>query len=278
LQFQDRIDLAIAERKRCRDKSRLVNRVFRGVKLNAGQSLITHGDRLAREKLKEMFPRIGARRRSTNDLDDIVKMVERDLIAEQNVLALAGLAQEEGGTAAHHVNAVVDEVADGVGQRQLARLAVDHGQEDHREALLHLRVLVELVEDDLRFSSALELDDDAHAVAVALVAHVGDVVDDLVLVDLVGNLADDDRLPTAGDVLGPTFGADEEAAAACFVGVLYTAGAIEDSAGGEVRTLHVPEDLAQAGMRVVHHLNGCIDHFRQVVWRDVRSHTHRDAA
>ena len=98
-------------------------------------------------------------------------------------------------------------MADRVGQSQLARLAVDHGQEDHREALLHLRVLVELVEDDLRFCSALELDDDAHAVAVALVAHVGDVVDDFfihqlgdalderVLVDLVGNLADDDRLP-----------------------------------------------------------------------------------
>ncbi len=51
------------------------------------------------------------------------------------------------------------------------RLAVDHGQEDHGEALLHLRVLVELVEDDLRFGAALELDDDAHAVAIALVAN-----------------------------------------------------------------------------------------------------------
>ena len=49
---------------------------------------------------------------------------------------------------------------------EFARLAVEHGQEDHREAFLHLGVLVELVEHDLRLRAALELDDDAHAVAV----------------------------------------------------------------------------------------------------------------
>ena len=89
---------------------------------------------------------------------------------------------------------------------QLIGLAVDHGQQDHAEALLHRGVLVELVEHDLGLGAALEFDDDAHAVAVALVAQVGDVVDDLVvdqigdaldqlaLVDLVGNLGDDDGL------------------------------------------------------------------------------------
>ena len=98
-------------------------------------------------------------------------------------------------------------------EAQLPRLAVEHGQEDHGEALLHLRVLVELVEHDLRLRAALELDDDAHAVAVALVAHVADVVDDLFvhqlgdaldelgLVHLVGNLGDDDRLLFLGQVL-----------------------------------------------------------------------------
>ena len=57
--------------------------------------------------------------------------------------------------------------------------------------------------------AALELDDDAHAVAVGLVAQVGDALDPLVahqvgdlldqlrLVDLVGDLGDDDRLSLA---------------------------------------------------------------------------------
>ena len=53
-----------------------------------------------------------------------------------------------------------------------------HGQEDHAEGFLHAGVLVELVENDfMLLGAALELDDDAHAVAVGLVADVGDVVD-----------------------------------------------------------------------------------------------------
>jgi hypothetical protein len=107
---------------------------------------------------------------------------------------------------------VIDEAANGLIQTQLPRLAVDHREEDHREAFLHLRVLVELVQDDLRLRAALELDDDPHAVAVALVAHVADVVDDLFvyqlrdaldqlgLVHLVGDLGDDDRLLFLGEL------------------------------------------------------------------------------
>ena len=85
-------------------------------------------------------------------------------------------------------------------QRELARLAIDHCQKDHGEALLHLGVLVELVEDDLRFRAALKADDDAHSVAVTLVAEVvfgnignyffvdqlGNTLDQFGFVDLVG--------------------------------------------------------------------------------------------
>ncbi len=95
------------------------------------------------------------------------------------MFALAGLVEEEAGAAADHVDAVVDEGVDGLVEGKLLGLTVVDGQEDHGEAFLHLGVLVELVEDDLVLGPALELDDDAHAVAVGLVAHVGDVVDDL---------------------------------------------------------------------------------------------------
>ena len=57
-----------------------------------------------------------------------------------------------------------------VDQAQLARLAVDDGQHDHAEADLQLRVLVEVVEHHLGLLAALQLEDDAHAVAVAFVA------------------------------------------------------------------------------------------------------------
>ena len=70
---------------------------------------------------------------------------------------------------------------------------------------LQRRVLVEVVQHDLRHLAALQLDDDPHAVAVGFVAQVGDALDRLLahqvgdpldqlrLVDLIGNLGDDDR-------------------------------------------------------------------------------------
>ena len=77
------------------------------------------------------------------------------------------------------------------------------------KVVLHRRVLEELVQDDLRDRVALELDHEAHAVAVRLVAQVGDLRDLLVadelgdlrdqavvaaLLDHVRELGDDDRL------------------------------------------------------------------------------------
>ncbi len=79
---------------------------------------------------------------------------------------------------------------------------------------------------------ALELDDEAHAVAVRLVAQVADLgellvldqVDDVVdergAVDLVGQLGDDDGRAVALDLLGVGLGADADAAAAGAVGLL----------------------------------------------------------
>ena len=71
---------------------------------------------------------------------------------------------------------------------------------------LQRREAIELVEDDVGDRLALQLDHDAHALAVGLVANVGDAFDFLVadqfgdlldhhrLVHLVGDLGDDDRL------------------------------------------------------------------------------------
>ncbi len=63
---------------------------------------------------EEIFAGIGAAARSTNDLDDLVEVVEGDLVAFENVFALAGLAEEEGSAATNDVDAMIDEVADGL--------------------------------------------------------------------------------------------------------------------------------------------------------------------
>ena len=56
-------------------------------------------------------------------------------------------------------------------RHELAGVRIGHErQHDHAERRLHRRVLVQLVEHDARNCVALELDDDAHAVLVGLVA------------------------------------------------------------------------------------------------------------
>ena len=98
-------------------------------------------------------------------------------------------------------------------RRQRLRLAVDQRQHVHVEGELQRGVLEQVVEHLARVGVALALDDQAHAVAVRLVAHVGDALDllaadqvgDLLgegrLVDLVGQLGDDDRHAAAARLL-----------------------------------------------------------------------------
>ena len=102
------------------------------------------------EVLEEVFAGVGAGGRLADDLDDVVEVVERDLVAEQDVLALAGLVEEEGGAAADDVDAVVDEGVDGRwSSGSSLGWPLWTARKIMREALLHLGVLVELVEDDL---------------------------------------------------------------------------------------------------------------------------------
>src|SRR5207248_11109972 len=106
-----------------------------------------------------------------------------------------------------------------------------------------------------RLGASLELDENAHAVAIGFVSHVGDVVDDFVIhqlcdaldqrgfVDLIRNLSDDDPLPSLRQVLDCRLGAYGEAAAAIRIGLLDSAAAIDEAASGEIRAFDDLEKL-----------------------------------
>ena len=82
-------------------------------------------------------------------------------------------------------------------QAQLARLPADDRQQDHAERFLHLRELVEMVENELGLFAALDFDHDAHAFAVGFVAHVGDAFDFFGLHEF-GDALDQARLCSPG--------------------------------------------------------------------------------
>ena len=283
LQFKDGVDLAVAEDERAgvvggvgggRDADAVggelggdaaaeeIDRVLGGVEGDAGDLCAAEVDTTAGEEGEEVFAGVGAGGGLADDADDLIEVVKGDLVAEEGVFTLAGAVEEEGGATADDLDAVIEEGVDGVVEGEFLRLAVVDGEEDHREGLLQLGMLEELIEDDLVLGAAFEFDDDAHAVAVGLIADVGDLVDDLVgdelgdaldeggLVDLVGDLGDDDGLAATGDGLDGALGAHHEAAAAGAVGLLDVGAAVEVAAGREVRAFHVLEDELEIGAGV----------------------------
>ena len=229
-------------------------------------------------------------------------MVERDPQAVENVRARFGLAQLEFDAAADHLAAEVDEELDDVDQAEHPRAPRHDRQRDDAEGLLQLGVLVEIVQHHLADFAALQLDDDAHAVAIRLVAQVGDAVDRLFahqlrdaleqagLVQLIRDLVDDDLLAIAFlRRLDFRLRADLDRAAAGEERFVDAAPPDDLPAGGEVGTRDQPDQflellLARVGrrigtahQRVLDEPDHAVDHLAEVVRRDVGGHAHRDA-
>ena len=137
----------------------------------------------------EVRPRDLGVGRGADRLDDRVEVVERLLEALEDVGPVARLAEVELGPPPDDLAAVLDVVLEDRLEGQRLGLPVDQGQHVHVERALERGVLEQVVQHAVRVRLALDLDDHAHAVAVGLVAQVGDAVDLLVL-DEVGDLLD----------------------------------------------------------------------------------------
>jgi hypothetical protein len=152
-------------------------------------------------------------------------------------------------------------------------------------------VLVELIEDDVRNRVALEFDHDPHAVPIALVPKVGDPFDLLVphqlgdlldqtrLVDHERNLGHDDplRFPPLA-LLDVRARAHEDPPPTRRIRFVDPVAAIDEAARREVRPTHELAQIVDLTLRVVDQMHTRVDHFPQVVRRDVRRHAHRDPA
>ena len=155
----------------------------------------------------------GGRGRRADDAHDLVEIGDGDDQAEQQVGALAGLGELELGAPGDHLLAEAHEAFDDVAQVQRLGPAAADGEHVGREARLGLGVAPELVEDDVGRGVALQVDDDAHALAVRFVANVGnaldalvldrvrDALDQAVLADLIGDGGEHDRAAVAAAFL-----------------------------------------------------------------------------
>jgi hypothetical protein len=142
------------------------------VALEAGEAMqpqVEDGLRLRACELERVHERFACRvdvRRLADDGDDLVEVVESDQEALQDVGPRLRLVELELGAADDDLALERDVGAQHLREIERARHAADEGDVDDAEGGLHLGVLVQLVEDDLRYALALELDDQPHAVAV----------------------------------------------------------------------------------------------------------------
>ena len=246
-------------------------------------------------------------RRAADQGDDLVDVLQRDQVAEQQMLALARLLQLVFGAAADDDAAVLDVRLEHLLQAHRLRLAAVERHHVHRERRLHRRVLVELVQHAGGLAFARELDDDAHAVAVRLVAqvadaddlavlhHVGDLLDQRRLVHLVRQLGDDDHLAVAArHLFDARLGLHDDAAAPVGVRLLdgvahelvavavvvqraVPAHAEDDSGRRKVGASDDPGQLVGRRLGVLDELHDGVADLAKVVRGDVRRHGHGDA-
>ena len=207
--------------------------------------------------------------------------------------AFEGLAQAEARAAHDDVHLVGDPVADEAVDGQGAGYAVDEREHVGGEVLLQAGALVEVVDDDFGDGVALEDDDEALAgttggfvadvgdAADCSVAHeLGDLIGQVVGVDLVGQLGDDEAL-AALDFLNVHDGALRDRAPTGTVGVFDALVAEDGGAGGEVgsgdQLEECFEEFFARGLRVVERPLDATREFAQVVRRDARGHADGDA-
>ncbi len=238
---------------------------------------------------QQPLARLGWRRGRLDDRDDLVDVRQRDSQPFENMTTFARLAQIEHGTTGDHLATVTDERFQHRAQAKQARLSIDQRHHIDAEHALHRGVLIEVIEHYIAHLAPAQLDDDAHAVLVGLVAQLGDALD-LLFLDQLGNtldearlvylvrqLGDDDAgLAAAFVVLEVRTGTDKHTPTPGTVGFTDACGAVDDARRGKIRPRNPLEQGFLTQLGIVDQSHAGIEHFGDIVRRNIGGHTHRD--
>src|SRR5690606_14830169 len=229
----------------------------------------------------------GWRRSGFDDFDELINIGQGYSQTFQHMTALARFTQLEYGAACHHFTAVAQEVIHQLFQVEQTGLAIDQCHHVHPEGFLQLRILVEVVQHNFRHFAALQFNDQTHAILVGLVANIGDTLDALfvdqlgntflqrLLVDLIRDGVDHDGLTVAVfQVFKVRAGTHDDAATARAIAFAHTGHAINNGASREVGGRDVFDQFINRALGVAQAVQTAIDHFSQVMRRNIGGHTH----
>ena len=220
--------------------------------------------------------------------DHRIEVIERDLEAFEDVGALLGFGEVELGAPPHHDLALRHVLVDERAQAHHLGTIVHQRQHDRAERALERGVDEQLVQDHLGIGVLLELDHDAHAVAVGLVAQVadpgdfaflhqlGDLLEQRGLVDLERDLRDDQAHAALLALFDPDAGAHPDQAPAVHVAVADSLRTVDDATGRKIRAADDLEQVGGRAVRMVDHVCDRVADLAQVVGRHLGGHSHRD--
>ncbi len=204
--------------------------------------------------------------------------------------AIARLGEQELGPPGDDLFAERDEQGQQILQGHHLRTAGVEGHHVGAETGLQRREPVELVEHHVGNGVAFQFHHHPIAVAVGLVAQVGDALDLLFahqvgdaldhggLVHLVGNFRDDDRFTVLADGVDRHLAAHHDRAATEMIRRTDALAAQNDAAGREIRAGNDVDEVVDAERRILDQRDAGIDHLAEIVRRDVGRHADRNAA
>ena len=238
---------------------------------------------------EQFFLGLGGGRRCLDQFDNRIDIRQGNGQAFQHVTSLPRLAQQIGSAPRNDFPAMAQEGIEHFLEVKQAGLAIDQGHHVDTEHGLHLGLGIEIIEYHLAHLALAQLDDDAQAILVGFIAQLGNTLDFLVLdqfgdtfdqarlVQLVGNLRDDDALFASLLIVDDfCFGADVDPAPARAIG-LHDAGLTVDYAGGgEVRTLYMLHQGIHIQIRIVQQGDSAMYHFTEIVGWYIGGHTDGD--
>ena len=245
------------------------------------------GRPVARHQLLARFLGVG---RGADQLDHFVDIGNGDSQTHQNMGAVARLVEQELGAPRHDFFAERDEGDQHVLERHHQRTAAVERHGVDAETRLQRRETIKLVHHHVALGIALQFDHHAIAVAIGLVAQIGNAVDLLVahqfsdaldhrrLVHLIGNFGNDDRFAVLAQGLEGDLAAHHHRAAAGVIGAVDAGAAENDAAGREIRTGHDLDEVVGRDRRIVDHCDGRVDDLAEIVRRNIGRHADGNAA
>ena len=200
------------------------------------------------------------------------------------------LLEQEGGPPDDDLLAERQESPEHVEQPHLFRPAAVQGEHVDAEAGLELGEAEELVQHDFGIGVALDLDHQAHAFPVGLVVGAGDAFDlprpgefaDLfqhaLLVHLIGNFGEHEVFASVAAGFDLVARAHDDGAPARAVGLVDAGPSHDQGAGRKVRPGQQLHDVFERGVRLPDQRKAGVDHFAQIVRRNVGRHADSNAA